>query len=218
MNSGYEKFFIGDSCLSWSFGNKIDKELNTMVLTFYKNLKLAKLSEEINILDIVPSYKSITVYYDLANTKVELLDKEISQFFDKELELYNPETALSDAKIIEVPVVYDGDDLERIANLHNLSVQEVINLHTAKDYQVALVGFKPYFPYLIGLDEKLITPRLDNPRVAIPAGSVAIGGAQTGIYPEVSPGGWNLLGRTNPELLKEIKPGDIIKFKESTNI
>ncbi len=95
-----------------------------------------------------------------------------------------------------------------------MSVREVIDLHRQTEFMVAMVGFKPHFPYLIGLDERLVTPRLASPRTKIPAGSVAIGGAQTGIYPVESPGGWNLIGTTDPELLQEIRPGDTVVFKE----
>lgn len=123
------------------------------------------------------------------------------------------EEKLEGEKVV-LPVVYDGEDLGRVAKLHNLTVEEVIKKHTAPVYQVALVGFRPYFPYLMGLDKELITPRLDTPRTTIPAGAVGIGGEQTGVYPEESPGGWNLIGRTNPELLKQIKPGDIVIMRE----
>ncbi|MBN2651690.1 MAG: 5-oxoprolinase subunit PxpB [Spirochaetales bacterium] len=218
MGFSYEKYFVGDSCLCWSFGDVIDTELNTMVLSLYNNLKVSDICSELKILDIVPSYKSISVYFDILESDIKMIDSAISGFFDKYLEGYDASEGLQGARVLEFPVVYDGEDLERVAKQNNLSVDDVIKIHSGGEYQVALVGFKPYFPYLIGLDERLVTPRLDNPRVAIPAGSVAIGGAQTGIYPEVSPGGWNLVGRTNPELLKAVKPGDILKFKECKDL
>jgi KipI family sensor histidine kinase inhibitor len=76
-----------------------------------------------------------------------------------------------------------------------------------------MIGFRPHFPYLLGLDRSLTTPRLDSPRLKVPAGAVGIGGEQTGIYPETSPGGWNILGMTQPELLYPIEPGDTVVFK-----
>lgn len=139
--------------------------------------------------------------------------EKIEAFLADCLSSYTPDNE-SDVNKIIIPVVYDGEDIELVAELHNISVEEVIKKHTAPEYQVAMVGFKPYFPYLIGLDEELVTPRLDSPRTSIPAGAVGIGGAQTGIYPEESPGGWNLIGRTDPELLKQVKPGDILLMRE----
>ena len=91
----------------------------------------------------------------------------------------------------------------------------MVTIHTKAEYTVAMVGFLPHFPYLTGLDKKIETPRLDNPRTKVPKGSVAIGGAQTGIYPVESPGGWNLIGTTDPLLLVDIEPGDIVEFKEN---
>ena len=115
---------------------------------------------------------------------------------------------------LRFPVVYDGEDLERVASHAGLAVDEVVRLHTLPRYTVAMIGFLPHFPYLIGMDARLATPRLSDPRRRVPAGSVAIGGAQTGIYPSESPGGWNLVGRTNPRLLSGVRPGDAIVFEE----
>ena len=126
----------------------------------------------------------------------------------------------------EIPVCYDGPDLERVARTHRLSEAEVCRRHAAPVYKVYLLGFSPGFPYLGDLDPKLHTPRLAAPRPKVPAGSVAIGGPHTGIYSIESPGGWNLIGRTevllfdrpagharggavNPFLLR---PGDTVKF------
>jgi KipI family sensor histidine kinase inhibitor len=119
------------------------------------------------------------------------------------------------AKTVQIPVVYDGADLARVAEFTGMRPEDVIRLHAGVAYPVAMVGFKPYFPYLIGLDPRLETPRLESPRTRVPAGSVAIGGAQTGIYPEESPGGWNLIGRMAPERLQVILPGDTIIFIQS---
>mgnify|MGYP001023460165 FL=1 len=104
-------------------------------------------------------------------------------------------------RVIEVPVVYDGVDLEAVASRAKLTVGRVIELHTAPTYQVRLMGFCPGFPYLMGLDRRLHTPRLATPRPRVPAGSVAIGGEYTGIYPVSTAGGWNLIGRTSLPLL-----------------
>lgn len=125
-------------------------------------------------------------------------------------------------KLIEIPVCYGGafgPDLDRFKE-DGLSPEEVIEMHSGTEYLVYMLGFMPGFPYLGGLDEKLFKARLDNPRTSIPAGSVGIGGKQTGMYPFTSPGGWNLLGRTPVPLFDEgrepsilYEAGDRIIFK-----
>ncbi len=103
--------------------------------------------------------------------------------------------------IVEIPVNYDGPDLERVASHNNITIDEVIRLHFEPTYHVHLLGFAPGFPYLSGLNPRLHTPRMQVPRTLVPAGSVAIGGEHAGIYPVNSPGGWNLIGRTEVKLL-----------------
>ncbi|HVE16363.1 MAG TPA: 5-oxoprolinase subunit PxpB, partial [Chthoniobacterales bacterium] len=124
----------------------------------------------------------------------------------------------------EIPVVYDGEDLAELAARHDLDVGEVIARHTAPIYDVVLLGFSPGFPYLAGLDPRLVTPRRASPRPKVPAGSVAIGGSHTGIYSIESPGGWHLLGTTpvrvfdparrepGDEAMFLLKAGDRVKF------
>jgi KipI family sensor histidine kinase inhibitor len=130
------------------------------------------------------------------------------------------------AETIEIPVCYGGDfgpDIEFVAQTHDLTVEEVIRIHSEPEYPIYMIGFTPGFPFLGGLPEKLHTPRLETPRTVVPAGSVGIANAQTGIYPIDSPGGWQLIGKTplklfdlqrsNPILLKA---GDALKFKPIT--
>lgn len=208
-------YFLGDSTVCWSFGDTIDKDLNKKVLYLYKALKSSDLKNKLGIFDIVPSFKAIAVYFDVLESDPIQIKDAIDKFFEIELQKYNPNTTEADRKVVEIPVIYDGEDIDRVGRLNNLTAEEVITLHSEAEYQVAMIGFKPHFPYLIGLNPQLETPRLDSPRTSIPAGSVAIGGAQTGIYPMQSPGGWNLIGKTDPSLLKQLKPGDIISFKRS---
>ena len=132
--------------------------------------------------------------------------------------------ALPPALVKEIPVVYDGPDLGRVAEAHGLTTREVGELHSATLYKVYLLGFAPGFPYLGDLDARLHTPRLATPRPRVAAGSVAIGGEHTGIYSVDSPGGWNLIGRTNVRLFDParagederakflLKPGDQVRF------
>ncbi|WP_026313991.1 5-oxoprolinase subunit PxpB [Actinomadura flavalba] len=98
--------------------------------------------------------------------------------------------------VVEIPVVYDGDDLADVADLAGLSVEEVIARHAGAEYTVAYLGFSPGFGYLTGLPEELHVPRRDTPRTSVPAGSVAVAGPYTAVYPSPSPGGWRLLGRS----------------------
>ena len=104
------------------------------------------------------------------------------------------------AEVTEIPVIYDGPDLARVAAARSLTIDEVAALHCAPVYHVYLLGFSPGFPYLGDLDPRLHTPRLSSPRARVPAGSVAIGGEHTGIYSVESPGGWNIIGRTSLKL------------------
>lgn len=125
--------------------------------------------------------------------------------------------------IREIPVCYHpslAPDLEAVALLHNLSIEELIHIHTATTYRVYMNGFLPGFAYLGILDEKIATPRLSNPRTHVPAGSVGIAGQQTGVYPVASPGGWNIIGRTPLALLLPeqeppclLVPGNFVQFK-----
>jgi len=124
--------------------------------------------------------------------------------------------------LVEIPVYYGievGPDLERVAQLHNISIDDVIRLHTARDYHVFAIGFAPGFAYMGEVDPALRTPRLETPRTQVPVGSVALADQQTAVYPVVSPGGWNILGRTpvkmfDPERadLCPVATGDRVRF------
>src|SRR5699024_980827 len=128
--------------------------------------------------------------------------------------------------VVEIPVLYGsewGPDLVDVAEINNLTEDEVINIHTEPSYLVYFLGFTPGFPFLGGMSEKIITPRLPNPRMRIRAGSVGIANNQTGIYPVSSPGGWRLIGHTPIPLYDSKKewpfllsPGDKLKFKSVT--
>lgn len=133
-------------------------------------------------------------------------------------------TALPEPPVKEIPVTYDGVDLERVSRHNQITVSEVCRLHAAPVYRVHMLGFAPGFPYLGGLDPRLHTPRLVSPRPRVAAGAVAIGGEHTGIYSVASPGGWNLIGRTtanlfdptrgemNREAMFLLHAGDRVKF------
>jgi inhibitor of KinA len=130
-------------------------------------------------------------------------------------------------RTVEIPVCYGGDlgpDIDDVARQHGMSAQDVIDIHASGDYLVYMVGFMPGFAYLGGLSSRIATPRRQTPRTAVPAGSVGIGGEQTGVYPLVSPGGWNLIGRTPLRIFDIdrtdaalLATGDRVRFRPISN-
>ncbi|GGG84076.1 5-oxoprolinase subunit PxpB [Staphylococcus pragensis] len=170
------------------------------------------------IRDVVPSYRAIMINFDNKQLNYEQLITQL-ELDDIELSTSNKN---DDKKVIHIPVLYNlevGPDLEEVAKHNNLSIDEVIKIHTDNEYLIYMLGFMPGFPFLGGLDKRLHTPRRSEPRVKINAGSVGIANNQTGLYPSDSPGGWQIIGRTplkvfdqysNPMTLYEA--GDYIKF------
>ena len=169
------------------------------------------------VVEVIPAFSSLLVNYD---PRV-ITYSQIRERMEKLLKL-DVKSEESVCRIFEIPVCYGGEygpDLENIAANAGLTPEEVIRIHSSRDYLIYMLGFLPGFAYLGGLDERIHTPRLANPRIRIRAGSVGIGGSQTGIYPLDSPGGWQLLGLTpvNPyDPQREIpilyEAGDYIRF------
>ena len=185
------------------FSDKISKQSSLEVKSAYKILN--KFKGE-GIIELIPSYTSILVTYDIFQYDFEKIK---SFLFEKILSL--EEYKEDELNIVTIDVYYDeevGFDLQRVAQKSKLSINEVIELHSSKVYDVYAIGFLPGFAYLASLDERIKTSRLETPRKKIPKGSVAIADSQTAIYPKESPGGWNILGRTAFELfdknLKEL--------------
>jgi KipI family sensor histidine kinase inhibitor len=141
------------------------------------------------VLEMVPCYAELKIDFDPAVLSIDELQRQIEQ-----LELNSADLPVP--RLIQVPVVYDGEDLTRVAQHNGLTEAEVIRLHSESTYLIYMLGFSPGFAYMGGLNLKLATPRLETPRVSVPAGAVGIAGNQTGIYPVESPGGWNIIGRT----------------------
>lgn len=175
-----------------------------------------RLADVPEVVEAIPGMNNITVV--LRDPQTLALDAiERLQRWWEESEALEPES-----RTIEIPVIYGkdaGPDLALVAHHANLSEKQVVELHASVDYVVWFLGFQPGFPYLGGLPAALATPRRAEPRVSVPAGSVGIGGVQTGIYPLQSPGGWNLIGRTdlplfNPALSEPVllRPGDTLRF------
>ena len=186
----------GDSSVLIEFGQEISPEINAQITAVVRLIKAQHIE---GVTDMIPAFASLLINYDPRVVSYAGL-----------------------RRIFEIPVCYGGEygpDLQNIADHAGLTPEEVIRIHSAKDYLIYMLGFLPGFSYLGGLDDRIHTPRLANPRIRIPAGSVGIGGSQTGIYPLDSPGGWQLLGMTpvktyDPEREVPIlfEAGDYIRF------
>ena len=169
------------------------------------------------VVELVPGYRTLLVVAD--PDRAQLLDELAARLPALEL----PPAEAVAGEPVEIPVTYDGEDLEEVAGLTGLDADEVVRRHTAPEYTVAFLGFSPGFPYLVGLDPALEVPRRDTPRTSIPAGSVGLAGNQTGIYPTASPGGWQLIGHTEVTLFDPTRdppallaPGTRLRFTVAT--
>ena len=171
------------------------------------------------IIEVIPSYRAIMLHIDITK---QSLAKVVNELNLEQLNKLDFDENLNKVKIINLPVLYGGNygpDIQEVAKHNQLSIEEVIKLHTENTYLIYMLGFMPGFPFLGGLNSKLATPRREEPRTSIPAGSVGIANNQTGLYPKQSPGGWQIIGRTpitvfdilrTPMCLYE--SGDYIKF------
>ena len=189
---------ISEQAFLLDFGVDINIKLNQTVIAFANQIeKKIKKNNNLGIKNCVPSYNKILIQFDpLLNQK-----KEIINFLQNKnkKKLNNP----SINKHIEIPICYEDEfalDIKEIVKKTKLSKQKIINIHLKTNFYVYMIGFMPGFPYLGGLDERISFPRLSTPRIKVPAGSVGIAGKQTGIYPFESPGGWNIIGRTELSL------------------
>ena len=165
------------------------------------------------VVELVPGYRTVLIVADPERAGV--LDELAAGLPGLEL----PPAGAVAGETVEIPVSYDGEDLPEVAGLTGLEADEVVRRHTAPEYTVAFLGFSPGFPYLVGLDPALEVTRRDTPRTSIPAGSVGLAGNQTGIYPTASPGGWQLIGRTEVTLFDPARdppallaPGTRLRF------
>jgi inhibitor of KinA len=181
----------GDRAIVVSFGEEISEELNDAVLALDGRLQSERIE---GVLETQPTYRSLLVRYDPDRASFRSLARRLRRLADG-----GAPAGAGPARVVEIPVAYGGpygEDLPDVVRHAGLSEEEVVARHCSRDYRIYMLGFLPGFAYLGGMDEALATPRLPTPRKAIPAGSVGIGGAQTGIYPQRSPGGWRLIGRT----------------------
>ena len=153
------------------------------------------------MIEFVPAFTTVLVKFEEAEQALATKEDLLRRFEKCEA------VALPPRPVVEIPVVYTGIDLQRVAELHALTTRDIIEIHSATVYKVYMLGFSPGFPYLGDLDPRLHTPRLSSPRPRVPPGSVAIGGEHTGIYSVESPGGWNIIGHTKVKLFDPGKHG-----------
>lgn len=204
----------GDTSLTVEFGNEINEAINHDIRAYKIALEKAELP---GIVELVPTYRSLMVHYDPAVLSYQELRDRLEKLLGDMAEIEIPPSP-----VLEIPVLYGGEmgpDLPFVAENAGLSEEEVIRIHSSTEYLIYMLGFTPGFTYLGGMSEKIAAPRLKQPRVKIPAGSVGIAGTQTGVYPIDSPGGWQLIGRTpvkmyDPDRATPILPeaGQYIKF------
>ncbi|MFG6415146.1 5-oxoprolinase subunit PxpB [Roseateles sp. DC23W] len=171
------------------------------------------LGQHEGVLSVIPGMNNLTLTFDPFRNEPEALAQAALALWHK------PMRRQAAGRLVEIAVRYDGPDLGDVAAHCDMSAEEVVRRHAATDYIVYFIGFQPGFAYLGGLDESLHTPRRAEPRTSVPAGSVGIGGAQTGIYPLATPGGWQLIGRTAVPLFDPLAdpptllaPGDRVRF------
>lgn len=205
----------GDKAVVAEFGNEISEDINKKVISFMRAIEISNLKGIVT--EMVPTYRSLMISYNPLKIDFDSLIERL-----KKIENNLESIELPKPKIHEIPVCYDkvfGIDIENVASHNNLTVDDVIKIHTSRDYLIYMLGFTPGFPYLGGMDERIATPRLEVPRTKIHGGSVGIAGSQTGVYPIDSPGGWQIIGRTPLKLYDEnreeqilLRAGDFIKF------
>jgi inhibitor of KinA len=204
----------GDTGISVEFGDAIDPPTHARVRQLFESLGSVR---HAGILDMIPTYRALFIEYDPWRCSFERLVLLVeAAIADGAVPL------AADAAVVEIPVCYGGDcgpDLAELAAYHHMPVAWVIELHSRPLYTVYMIGFTPGFPYLGGLDERLVTPRRREPRQWVPAGSVGIADRQTGIYATDSPGGWQIIGRTPVRLFDLtrtepflLKAGDLVRF------
>ncbi len=183
---------LGDQALVLSFGDTISEAINAQIL------RVANCIEnwsQPGVIEYVPAYTTITIYYD----PLLISYKQLLSAFSSIIQDIPAHNEYKSAKK-EIPVYYNGEDLAYVAEYNGLSEDDVIRIHSEREYLVYMLGFVPGFPYLGGMDSRIATPRKEVPRLKIEAGAVGIAGQQTGVYPMATPRGWQIIGHTPLQL------------------
>lgn len=226
MHSITDIYALNEKSITIVFGEVISQEISAYISQFNATLKANPFH---GFKVSVPAYTSLTIYYD--PLEVNHSNLEGNTCFDQlttylnNLELNITGEEIKKNKII-IPVCYEGEfgaDIDFVASNCNLSVAEVIQIHSSASYRVYMIGFVPGFAYMGGMDKRLSTPRRQQPRASVPAGAVGIAGEQTGIYPLEIPGGWQIIGQTPLKIFDANRPepallkaGDEIRFEPIT--
>ncbi|HVC77769.1 MAG TPA: 5-oxoprolinase subunit PxpB [Candidatus Micrarchaeaceae archaeon] len=199
---------LGDTALLAELSTRLDTAINTRAIALAAGLKKRR-----DVRQAIAGYASVTVHFDPELATHESLAAAIKRLAAKRPPMDEP------GRLHRIPVTYDGPDIAEVAERLQLSREKIIEIHSRPIYRVFLVGFVPGWAYLGPLPEELELPRRDVPRTQVPAGSVAIAGRQSGVYPLPSPGGWHLIGRTSVKVfLPDSDPpclfraGDRVKF------
>lgn len=220
--SSYTIFSLGDAALIIDFGNCINEQVNRKVQDLFQHFKAHPLP---GMIEAVPAYSSLTLHYDITIackgapaglTGFEWIKQQTEQWLTE-----SRETTAEHERLVRIPVCYEtafAPDMALLAAVNQVSVEEIIRLHTATAYRVYMLGFLPGFAYMGEVDERISIPRKSQP-AQVAAGSVGIAGRQTGIYPLDSPGGWVIIGRTPVRLFDAareqpayLQPGDRVQF------
>lgn len=210
--------FASDRSILIKTGCTISKESHAAVYKIFLLLTSLKIE---GIQTIHPAYNSVLVTFNVLKVQQQKMLEILEEVVKEKNTVQLPEK-----RIVEIPVCYENEfapDIRDVAGHNNITVDEVIAYHTRQKYLVYFLGFSPGFPYLGGMLKEISMPRLKTPRLKVPAGSVAIGGDQTGIYPVSSPGGWRIIGKTPEKLFSQentpptlLQMGDYVKFVSIT--
>ena len=221
----YKIFPLGDNALTIEFGNEISVELNNRVVQTAEFFERNRFD---GLIETLPAYASLSIFYDVLLVRENFPEfttafaavKHLSENALQNLD----ESSKINTRLIEIPVSFDAEfalDLEFVAQMNDLSPNDVVEIFLARTYRVYMLGFLPGFAYMGEVDERIATPRKTSPRLKVPKGSVGIAGGQTGIYSLESPGGWQIIGRTNVEIFTPnaesptfLQAGDSVKFYE----
>ncbi len=214
---------LGDSALTVEFGNVISVELNVTAIALSNRLAQDPFP---GFIESVPAYASTSIFYDISEVRRNFPEfpdafQAVSSIADRALGDLDT-TASSPSRLVDIPVRFDpdsGPDLKIVAERSGLSPEAVIEIFTGTVYRVFMLGFLPGFSYMGEVDERIATPRKSTPQAVVPKGSVGIAGKQTGIYSLASPGGWQIIGRTDVDMFTPddespclLRPGDNVRF------
>jgi inhibitor of KinA len=202
---------LGDRAILLQYGDRIDPAIHARVTSVAQAIEQAPPA---GVTEVATAYATLAVWFDPAQRRFSDLSRELCGIADQAAE-----TDPTAGRQWVIPVRYDGPDLMEVAEQVGLTRDEVIRRHAAPIYRVYMLGFVPGFAYLGELDPSLVLPRRSTPRQRVPAGSVAIAGAQTGVYPLETPGGWHLIGRTDLRMFDPVRhppallaAGDVVRF------